>query len=49
MDQPITITIARSSLDVSLTYPGVNQDVKKDPELDNIWYLDKFSLKLVEN
>ena len=34
--QPITRTdpISGSSLDVSLTCPGVSQDVREDPELD---------------
>ena len=49
VDQPIANPIAESSLDVSWTYPEANQDVNEDPELDNIWYLDEFSLKLVEN
>ena len=32
--QPITHPISGSSLDFSLTCPGVNQDVREDPELD---------------
>ena len=36
MYQPITDPISGSSLDFSQTCPGVNQDVREDPELDNI-------------
>ena len=34
--QPITDPVSGSSLDVSKTLPGVNQDVREDPKLDNI-------------
>ena len=36
MDQPITNPISGSSLDFLQTCQGVNQDVREDPELDNI-------------
>ena len=36
--QPITDPISGSSLDFSKTCPEVNQDVRVDPELDNIWF-----------
>ena len=36
VDQPITTPISGSSHDISETYPGVKQDVREDPELDNI-------------
>ena len=36
MGQPITDSISGSPLDVTETYPGVNQDVREDPEPDQI-------------
>ena len=36
VDQPITDPISGSSLDFLETCLGVNQDVREDPELDNI-------------